>query len=180
MSATTRKMTVAEYAQVPPPPDGRWELRNGELVKVTFPIQRHSDVVVALLRALFARSGTQYIVAPEYAFRPKPEYEVRAADVAVVARARWSAVDRASWLKGAPEIAIEVLSPSNTAVEMREKAGLCLENGAFEFWVVDPQQKSVTVETPDRRAITYVSGDAIPLPLFDSAPPLTVDEIFSN
>jgi len=54
--------------------------------------------------------------------------------VAFVSTDRWEKTDR--YFEGAPEIVIEVLSPSNTAAEMMDKEQLCLENGAKEFWAL--------------------------------------------
>jgi len=66
----------------------------------------------------------------------------------------------------APDLVIEVLSPSNTAAEMYEKERLCLENGAREFWVIDALLRLVKMSTPDGNTRTYKSGQEIPLPLF--------------
>jgi Uma2 family endonuclease len=74
---------------------------------------------------------------------------------------------------------IEVLSPSNTMSEINEKEALCLENGCLQFWVVDPKRKSVKVSTPDRKTITYIEGDTIPLSL-PATGELAVSEIFST
>jgi Uma2 family endonuclease len=45
--------------------------------------------------------------------------------------------------RGAPDLVIEILSPSNTAVEMHRKLNLYLEAGVREYWVIDPEQKLV-------------------------------------
>ena len=81
-------------------------------------------------------------------------------------------------LAGAPDLVIEVLSPSNTVTEIYDKEKLCLENGAQEFWVVDPDRRQVKISTPDGRTVTYPSGQAIPLPLFGDAT-LQVNDIFA-
>ena len=73
---------------------------------------------------------------------------------------------------------IEVLSPSNTARELYDKEKLCLDNGAKEFWVVDPDRRQIKVSTPDGRTITWQSGQEIPLPLFGGAG-IAVDAIFA-
>lgn len=72
---------------------------------------------------------------------------------------------------------IEVLSPSNTASEMNERERLCLENGAKEFWVVDPKHNQVRISTADKLVRIWQAGDEIPLPLFGNHV-LAVDEIF--
>ena len=69
---------------------------------------------------------------------------------------------------------IEVLSPSNTAGEIRDKKKLCLENGSREFWVVDIDRREVEVSTPGGHKVIYTSGKEIPV--FSTS--LRVDEIF--
>jgi Uma2 family endonuclease len=110
-------------------------------------------------------SGEHWIVTTEFPFRPAPEFEIWSADVAVVSRQRWTATDQDEWFTGAPEIVIEVLSPSNSASEMldREKTGL--QGGCREFWVVDPDLRLVRVSRADGPTATYEPGYEIPLDL---------------
>jgi Uma2 family endonuclease len=110
------------------------------------------------------------------AFRALPEYNLRGADVAYVSRQRWDATDDDDNLHGSPELAIEVLSPSNTRAEIREKAVLCLASGAQEFWVVAPKRETVSVIKQSGAPMVYRVGDRIPLSMFDSH--LDVSEIF--
>jgi hypothetical protein len=63
------------------------------------------------------------------------------------------------------ELAAEVLSPSSTAVEMRDRRSICLENGCLEFW------------TPDGHSVTSRGGQQIPL-FFAVGSKLAVDVIF--
>ena len=119
-------------------------------------------------------------MSTRFAFLALPEYELRQADVAYIAAARYRGMDPYDNLHGAPDLAIEVLSPFNTADEMEEKAALCLENGSLEFWVVRPRAKTVTVYTLDGRRL-HKSGDAIPLRrFFPGLPAIPVDEIFAE
>jgi Uma2 family endonuclease len=74
---------------------------------------------------------------------------------------------------------IEVLSPSNTEAEMRERAALCLANGCLEFWVLDEKKRQVSVSTRNGVTVTYHSGQIIPLRLFGDAS-LQVDRIFED
>src|ERR1700678_2575770 len=92
-----------------------------------------------------------------------PQYEYRIADVAYVTRERWERIADNDNLRGAPELVIELLSPSNTKAMMREKGALCLGNGCLESWVVDEGNRSITVSTPNAVTTTYRSGQLIPL-----------------
>ena len=49
------------------------------------------------------------------------------------------------YLAGAPDVVVEVLSPSNTVDEINEKISICLDNGCVSFWVVDPRRRRVSV-----------------------------------
>jgi len=50
---------------------------------------------------------------------------------------------------GAPDLAVEVLSPSNTVDEVTEKMSVCMANGCVSFWIVDPKRKRVSVTEGD-------------------------------
>jgi Uma2 family endonuclease len=174
-STTTRLMTFEEYQNIPNPPGGRYELHHGELVNVPFPEQPHVRAQWQLRRLLEKAAGTDGFVDKEIPYRPLPEHECWGADVAYMPRARWDSIDR--WLFGVPDLVIEVLSPSNSMSELRDKRKLCLENGCREFWIVDPKLHEVEVSTPDGHTITYKSGQQIPL-FFADGSNIAVDAIF--
>jgi len=177
-TTTTKLMTFAEFEQLPNPPEGfRLELRHGELFQLPPAKWNHfllQDRLRALLQNAAAETGK---AATEFGFRPTQENEYLIADVAVSSIERWKSADPKGYFSGAPEIVIEVLSPSNTATEMLDKEKLCLENGCQEFWIVDPTLQLVKVSTPDGRAITYSAGQEIPL-FFGGR--LAVDSIFAT
>jgi Uma2 family endonuclease len=174
----TRPMTVEEFAALPETGPFYHELHNGEVVQVGRPKMKHFLIQYLLHRLLGAVAGDAGIVTIEIAFRALPEYEYRVADVAFISQKRWEQLDPDDYFRGAPDLVIEVLSPSNTASEMNEKEKLCLENGAREFWVVDPDLRQVKVSTPDGITTTYRDGQEIPLRLFGAAT-LKVGAIFS-
>jgi len=168
----TKLMTVAEYDQIPNPPEGVWELYHGELVKVGFPKSPHMKGQLRIRRLLENATGDAGVIDKEVAFRPLPEYECWAADVAMVSHARWDAIG--DWLTGAPELVIEILSPSNSLPKLRDKARICLENGTVQYWIVDLRRREVTVLTSKDQTI-YRPGQRIPL-FFGGE--IGVDEIF--
>jgi len=176
-TTTTGLITVEEFRNLPEGNDVYYELRSGEVVPVTRPQHKHFTIQRRLRRLLEQVAPPDGLVDTEFAFRATGEYEFRVADVAYVSAAREASIDPEDNLHGAPDITIEVLSRSNTAAEIFEKEKLCLENGAQEFWVVDPRLRQVRITTPDARTIAWRSGQQIPLPLFGEAL-LAVDEIF--
>lgn len=180
MGATTiRLMTVEEFRKLPEDSGPVYhELRHGELVSVSQPKMKHCRIQRRLVALLSPLANTLGEVYAEFPFRALPEYELRVADVAFVTKERSTAVDPDDNLHGAPGLVIEILSPSNTTAEMYDKEKLCLENGAREFWVVDPAGRQLKVSTPDGHTVTWHSGQEIPLPLFGNAR-LRVDDIFA-
>ena len=100
------------------------------------------------------------------------------ADVAFVRNARFEQADPEDNIQGAPDLVIEVLSPSNSA-EMFERERLCLENGCEEFWVVDAESRTIRVVRQWSGPVTYPSGSNIPLPMFGGAS-LAVDAVFES
>jgi len=173
---TTRLMTVEEFRQLPETGPFYYELRHGELVQVTRPKLKHHWIQRRLRRLLEGPAGEAGAVETEVAFRALPEHELRVADVAFVSKERWHHGDGEDNVRGAPELVIEVLSPSNTSTELLDKEKLCLENGCLEFWVVDPVRHLVRVSTPEGLAKIYQEGQEIPLRLFSGS--LAVKSIF--
>jgi Uma2 family endonuclease len=175
-SSTTRLMTLEEFAQLPEVEGCRYELRHGECVTLAPPQYKHSLVQQKMMLLLQSAAGDAGSAFVELGFRPLPEHEFRYADVAWASKQRAEAQDPNSYFRGAPDLVVEVLSPSNTVAEVIEKEKLCLENGAREFWVVDIDHHQVRVSTPDGHTVTYKAGQEIPL-LFGGQ--LAVNAIFS-
>jgi Uma2 family endonuclease len=149
MSTQAGLVTVAEFLRLPDPKEGHYELHHGEVVLVTRPKTRHHRTA-RRIRKLLERLGEEIgVVDTEWAFQPTPEYELWVADVAFVTAERDANTDEDEYLRGAPDIVVEVLSPSNTSLEMNERMRVCLDNGCRSFWVVDPVAESVSVTEGD-------------------------------
>ncbi len=74
---------------------------------------------------------------------------VRAADVGWYSEERFAEVEGQIAFERAPEICVEVLSPSNTASEMREKRKLYFEAGASEVWLCHEDGRLEFFTAPD-------------------------------
>ncbi len=147
MAATTFT-TGAQFDAMPYDEGRRWELLNGELIPVSSPTPRHQDIVYEILAALRRYLKQASVVGSAYQdveFAMSDKDRVRP-DVAVVL------ADKATGLNldkipipGAPDIAIEVISPSERASESHDKVLAYLRNGCTEVWQVYPKSRTVQV-----------------------------------
>jgi Uma2 family endonuclease len=145
---TDRLLSVDEYADLPDD-DWRTELVAGRLVQEPQPSYEHGRLQVTIggiLRSHVREHAPDFVVVGTLgvitALGPDT---VRGPDVAVIARARAADLHRAGFLRGAPDIAIEVISPSNRAGEIHAKVIEYLAAGARLVWVVYPETRTVAV-----------------------------------
>ncbi len=87
---------------------------------------------------------------------------VRAPDAAFVSQARLpeSGVP-AGYFPGAPDLAVEVVSPGDTAGEVEEKVQMWLAHGASLVWVIHPATRTVTVYRRDGSANVLHNDDLL-------------------
>jgi Uma2 family endonuclease len=178
MAALPSLLTVAQFRELPEGGDFEYELHHGEVVALTRPKARHSKLQLHLQELLKPKLSAFGIVAVEWPYRPLAEFELRVADVAVIAHARWDAIDLDDNLYGAPDLVIEVKSPSNSRKQLQALVALCLANGAVECWILDAVNPRVTVARRDGSVTEYRPGQAIPLEAF-GADELPVSSIFT-
>jgi Uma2 family endonuclease len=141
----TGLLTVEEFLRLPDPPEGHYELHHGEVVALPPRKSGHQKIQDRLQMLLKRMLGEDYVVRMEMAFRPMLEHEVWVADVGCVSVGRDDATAADDYLMGAPELVIEVLSPSNTVDEINDKMHICMSNGCDSFWIVDPKRRVVSV-----------------------------------
>ena len=178
MAALANLITVEQFRQLPESGEYCYELHHGEIVAVTRPKPGHWILqrrIMDLLRPKLAAFGE---VAVEVPYRMFPQFDLRAADIGAISRERWDAIDLEDDLRGAPDLVIEVISPSNTKAKLRETVSLCLNNGAIECWLVDRKKQSVTVVRKDGTTWIYEADAEIPLAAFGSDT-LRVCDIFA-
>ena len=179
MAIVSGLMTVAEFMNVPEPAGGvRQELHHGELFEMPPVKAFHTKLQNALVQALGSLAGPAYETIKEFPFRPCAEHEAWVADVAVVDRAQWEATSNNDYFAGVPTIAIEVLSPSNTASETFDRERMCLSNGGQEFWVLDPKRQTIKVTTSGGRTRSYGLAEEIPIECISTGSSLSIARIF--
>lgn len=144
-------LTLEEFEQVPEL-NTRLELSEGLLVREPQPEARHGAVVVNVLRALDAvardRQLGRVVVEAGFLLSETPP-TVRRPDAAFVSFGRWPAdsLPDGFW-PFAPDLAVEVVSSSNTAADMQEKVLQYLAAGTDIVWVVQPRTRTVEVWRP--------------------------------
>ena len=107
------------------------ELNKWGRIEMSPASNEHGRIQVDIASELKLRQGCKVLVECSIATSDG----VRVADVAWVSDARLSEFGLATPYPRAPEVCVEVMSPSNTWGEMYAKAGLYLEAGAEEVWI---------------------------------------------
>jgi Uma2 family endonuclease len=176
----TKPLTIEEFDKLDLPQDRNWELRNGELVEVTFPLIIHKDLqlrITDLCRAAFPNAH----VLPEYPFQIPETNDKRSADVAMTTRERGEEARKKGVLVGAPEVVVEVLSPSNSMAQLRRDRRVFFEHGTLLFLVVDPDDNTIEVYAKgEKTALTLGIEDTLELSVFGERKTIPVREVFSG
>ena len=150
------------------PEDGRrYEIHGGELVVVPSPMPCHQIAAVELVTLLHEyqrKSGGIALAAPlDIVF---DEYDVVQPDVVFFRAARRHLVQPYVVTRAAPDLAVEVLSPSTAAIDRGRKMQMFARYGVPEYWVVDPVRLQVEVhvlaeEGSYRQAQVATAGDTV-------------------
>ncbi len=165
-SVAQRLMTAEEFWQFAN--DKHRELVRGEVVENMPPNLRHGKIASKLSRLLgiWAENSVGGYVGVEggYILSRDPD-TVRGPDVSYI-RADRVPPDNVLGSFGAfaPDLAVEIVSPSETIASVREKVRDFLAAGTPLVWTVYPDVHEVVAHTPDGLARTYGEGDILEHP----------------
>ena len=154
MATRQRLLTAEEYENLPENKNEyRRDLIRGVLgVSEPPPQSRHSFVQgkITYLLCSFVAPRKLGAVGPHGGFwlETNPD-TICAPDVWFLRAERVPPEDAMSYPRGAPDLAVEILSPSNTKREMAEKVALYLGSGARLVWCVDPKRRTIAVYRRD-------------------------------
>ena len=148
--ATTEQLVTAEELLCMPDDGFRYELVRGELRKMP-PSSHHPSrmtmrVSIPLGAYVFdAGLGEMYSAEGGFRIASDPDI-VRVPDAAYVRRERVEAAGEVQgFFPGPPDLAVEVISPSDTYSEVEEKVADWLDAGTRAVVVVDPRRRTVKV-----------------------------------
>jgi Uma2 family endonuclease len=136
--------------------DRRWEIVNGEAYAMASPSTLHQKVSRNLTLALgpfFKKGKCQLFAAPLDVVLA--EDTVVQPDLLVVCKPE-RITD--GCVKGAPDLAIEILSPSSCSYDRFLKFKRYAESGVKEYWIVTPEQASIEVFTLDNGSYRLHEG----------------------
>ena len=146
--ATDDLLTLEEYLTLPDDDLYIDELSRGRLVREPRPGNTHGQIVAEityLLRSYLEHSSVGRVITEAgFLLSPSP-LTIRGPDVAFVRNERLQSTT--SFFEGGPDLAIEVVSPSNRPGELLQKVGEFLSGGTEVVWVVYPQPRTVVEHT---------------------------------
>jgi Uma2 family endonuclease len=184
MDATTRvqPLTAEEFA-VLPDDRYRYELSAGFLVSEPFPVARHDRLRKRIERALadfvLSRDLGEVFGEVGYVLARDPD-TVRGPDVSFVSKARLEGFDDRRFYPGAPDLAIEVLSPSNRPGETHAKVADYLAAGAKLVWVIDTDRRQVAAYRTLLAPKPIGSGEALEAQDLIPGFALPIDDLFEG
>ncbi|GHU51465.1 hypothetical protein FACS1894200_11670 [Spirochaetia bacterium] len=157
----------------------RAELINGEVFEMGAPTSTHQRISMRLSIKIgtYLEGKRCEVFAAPYSVRLFPEPElgdntVLEPDLVVICDT--SKIDEHG-CNGAPDLVIEILSPSNGKKELRFRRNLFLQAGMQEYWLIDPVKKTVKVyllENGRYDTKTYSGADSVPVSIL---PLLSID-----
>ena len=165
--ASIATMTGAQFDALPYQEGRRWELVEGDLVEVSSPTPEHQILVQRLLLALalYFQSQAQGLVLADVEFALAHDIRVRP-DVLVLLGEKAERLDKSrAPVEGCPDIAVEVISPSERASDSMRKVDVYLAHGVREVWQIYPKTQQILIYTASQevRKLPETAGLSTPL-----------------
>ena len=166
------KFTVEDYKNLPESETKRYELVGGQLVMVPSPSRDHQFTLrnLEFLLWKFVRDSKlgEILFAPlDVVFSDE---DVTQPDLIYISNERRGIITPDD-VRGAPDLVIEILSPSTAGRDRTYKKTLYARYGVKEYWIVDPQEKTVEVmslgEKGFETAKVYWKEDVLLTPLLE-------------
>lgn len=149
-------------------PEGeRAELINGKLYAMAPPSLKHQDIIFSLSRKIAdyidSNNGSCKVVLAPFAVNLNADDETYVEpDISVICDPN-KLTDRGC--KGAPDLVIEVVSPSSRKMDYSTKNTLYSNAGVREYWIVDPEKDRTTVYRYEEDAAPTIIPFNQPIPV---------------
>ena len=165
--ATKYKYTYDDYLHMP---EGeRYELLNGELILVASPSMAHQGNQARLGSRMFIFSedndlGRVFFSSTDVVLSDESGTDVVQPDIVFISKERERIITDAN-VQGAPDMVVEILSPSTSKWDWKYKRELYAKYGVREYWIIDPANRIVSVMLLKDGVLeiagAYVEGDTL-------------------
>ena len=164
MSTSTALMTADELFQLEDD-DMRHELINGELITMPPPGFPHARICVRLIAPLarFVLDNDLGEVLDYSGFKLTSNPDtVLGPDISFLTKKRLEAEpDIEKYWPGAPDLAVEVLSPNDRPSMVNKRIDIFFTRGVKQVWIVNPKKRTVTVYRSPSDSITFSGSDEL-------------------
>ena len=159
-------LTADELEQMPDDDSVQLELDEGELIRLPAAGADHGDVegeIVSVLRSFAKQHKLGKVFTGDTGFRLNDK-TVRAPDVAFVRRERLESVRSKGFAKGAPDLAVEIKSESQSYRQLQRKIRQYFDAGCQVVLVVNRDLQQIDVFKADGAETTLDAGDLLEIP----------------
>jgi|SRR5947209_4812733 len=161
MGLVPTRITIDEFLKRPQREDEYdEELIDGEVVLFAKPTKGHTEIVSRALVKLSPLQEQGFVVCGNVACRLS-EDSLPNADIGVFRRERWDSVDPEDFVREAPSLAIEVISPRDQLSQLLRKSELYLAHGAEQVWMINPGTRSIEVLEQGGETWEVRDGDSV-------------------
>jgi len=151
--------TYADYARLPE--GAPYQLIGGQLIMTPSPIPYHQEISRKLEFKMLAfvedqGLGHVYDAPLDVYFSDSDVYQP---DIIFIRKEREEIIGKTK-IEGAPDIIIEILSPSTAYYDLRKKYRVYEQSGVSEYWIVDPELKRIEVyENKGKKFNIYMEAE---------------------
>jgi Uma2 family endonuclease len=144
LGAPKKQATYSDYLQTPE--GGKFQLIAGEILEMTSPSLYHQEILLNIISEfrhfLNKNKIGKVFVAPLDVYFS--DTEVYQPDILLLLNESFSKM-KENKIEGAPDLVVEVLSPSTAYYDLKHKKSIYEKQGVREYWIVDPMEKSVEI-----------------------------------
>ena len=181
--ATQTLVTFDHFLDLADKEEGRIEFDEGVVIEMPPAAFRHGSFqgkIFAALDRYVSQTGAGLLVSIAAGFHLAPRV-ARIPDVCLVRRATLAGMKKIrGWYQGAPELAVEVVSPGDSATDLDRKVDQYLAAGGESVWLVYPETRHVQIYRRSGETLRLSSGQTLEEPDLLPGFRLAVEEIFAG
>ncbi len=156
-------LTADELERMPVDDTAQTELDEGELITMPPAGWEHGDIgadLTIILGSFVKKHRLGKVVGAGTGFRLGND-TVRAPDIAFVRQQRLDAVESQGFARGAPDLAVEIFSPSDSVRQLMRKVKQYFAAGCHTVWIVYPERQEIQVLEASGLDRLLVKGDQL-------------------